>query len=417
MKPARIAVIGAGVAGVACAAALAAVGLAVTLFDKSRGPGGRMSTRRGTFTPIQGDGLDMAFDHGAQFFTARDPAFARVVQQGLREGWVAPWAPREVDAVSLDAHALEPRCVAVPGMPELARRLIGPGVQTCWSWPVAELQREPGSSPQRSTWRLRRSDGDQGWHPEAFDHVVLAMPPEQAAALLAAHRPDWSAQARATPMWPCWTLMALTEAQPCALPDHPAWPFDASRPSRHNASHPLGWLARNDSKPGRPRLPGLDAWVAQATPAWSQQHLECTPEQVVPMLLQALFEVIGQQPTVVHSAVHRWRFAQPARTPGQEATPTEPWWDASLHLGVCGDFLGGGGRVESAWLSGHRLAQSMLLCTNSERGTGLTPTTSPETRTELQTFAVLNTPRRAAPSRKAATASPQHWKAQPPKPM
>ncbi|MEF8717273.1 MAG: NAD(P)-binding protein [Candidatus Accumulibacter necessarius] len=48
--------------------ALQRAGLEVSLFDKSRGPGGRMSTRRGD---------DWQCDHGAQYFTARHPAFPR----------------------------------------------------------------------------------------------------------------------------------------------------------------------------------------------------------------------------------------------------------------------------------------------------------------------------------------------------
>ena len=64
----RVLIIGAGMAGLSCAAALGSVGHAVTLIDKARGPGGRMSTRR-VDTPLG----QAAFDHGAQYFTARDP--------------------------------------------------------------------------------------------------------------------------------------------------------------------------------------------------------------------------------------------------------------------------------------------------------------------------------------------------------
>ena len=153
-----------------------------------------------------------------------------------------------------------------------------------------------------------------------------------------------------------------------ALTEPVDWPFDAMRPSAHQKGHPLGWLARNDRKPGRVAHPVLQAWVAQATPEWSQAHLELTPEQVTPLLHQALFDALGvpaaAHPAVAHSAVHRWRYAQPAREPGAPPSQTL-WWDAALGLGVCGDFLGGG-RVEAAWLSGHGLAQAMLLCTNSE---------------------------------------------------
>ncbi|MGA8880775.1 MAG: FAD-dependent oxidoreductase, partial [Azonexus sp.] len=58
----HLALIGAGIAGLSCATALQQAGLKVSLFDKGRGPGGRMSTRRGD---------DWQCDHGAQYFTAR----------------------------------------------------------------------------------------------------------------------------------------------------------------------------------------------------------------------------------------------------------------------------------------------------------------------------------------------------------
>ena len=58
----RVAVIGAGLAGLSCATALQAAGVVVRVYEKSRGPAGRMSTRRG-------DGWQC--DHGAQYFTVR----------------------------------------------------------------------------------------------------------------------------------------------------------------------------------------------------------------------------------------------------------------------------------------------------------------------------------------------------------
>ena len=73
----RIAIVGAGVAGLACARALADAGLHVQIFEKSRGVSGRMSTRRGELGQC---------DHGAQYFTARDPAFrAQELEYVLRQ--------------------------------------------------------------------------------------------------------------------------------------------------------------------------------------------------------------------------------------------------------------------------------------------------------------------------------------------
>ena len=63
--PQTIAVIGAGLAGLSCAQALLQAGHTVHVFDKSRGPSGRMSTRR-----AEDDNGPWQCDHGAQYFTA-----------------------------------------------------------------------------------------------------------------------------------------------------------------------------------------------------------------------------------------------------------------------------------------------------------------------------------------------------------
>ena len=83
--PLHYAVVGAGIAGLSCARALTEAGVRVTVLDKSRGPAGRMSTRRG-------DGW--ACDHGAQYFTARDPRFQAEVTRWLAAGVAARWQPR-----------------------------------------------------------------------------------------------------------------------------------------------------------------------------------------------------------------------------------------------------------------------------------------------------------------------------------
>jgi monoamine oxidase len=44
----QVAIIGAGLAGLSCASALAKAGMQVKVFEKSRGLAGRMSTRKGT---------------------------------------------------------------------------------------------------------------------------------------------------------------------------------------------------------------------------------------------------------------------------------------------------------------------------------------------------------------------------------
>ena len=82
----KIAIIGAGLSGLTAAHQLKHVAQ-VKLFDKSRGVGGRMSTRYAG---------DYEFDHGAQYFTARDPRFQDAVEAAIEQGVVAPWDGRAV---------------------------------------------------------------------------------------------------------------------------------------------------------------------------------------------------------------------------------------------------------------------------------------------------------------------------------
>lgn len=89
----KIAIIGAGVAGLSCGQALQDGGHVVALFDKGRSAGGRMATRR-----VPAPAGDIAFDHGAQYFTVRAPVLAAAVTSWQAAGVVARWPAAGDDA-------------------------------------------------------------------------------------------------------------------------------------------------------------------------------------------------------------------------------------------------------------------------------------------------------------------------------
>lgn len=337
-----VAVIGAGMAGSACAAGLLATGLNVTLFDKSRGVGGRMATRR-----IPDAGL--SFDHGCTHFGARQPRFKAMLARAQAAGVVQPWQPQVWSALPRSS----PRTLWVPQgeMPALCRHVLS-GAPVRLQHTVQRLQRGARG------WMLHLAEGGQAG---PFEHVVLAMPPAQAGQLLTGVHDGWADSLRSWPMQPCWTLMA-------ASPEVD-WPWDAAAPDRG----PLGWVMRNDRKPGRAAAPGTAVWVAHATSAWSADHLEDSPEAVTRALTQALAAQLPGGRAVrrapgffTHTAVHRWRYAAAPLAPlGGDSSraansASECWWDTRLGLGVCGDYLGSGGGVEAAWRSGDELADTLL---------------------------------------------------------
>jgi hypothetical protein len=330
----RVGVVGAGMAGLACAQALAMSGARVQLIDKGRGPGGRLATRRLAWP--DDPNLVLGIDHGAQILYPRDPGFAAWLGAGEAAGWSARWAPRSGGPWQQPARVRE-GWVGVPGISALAQAMRR-DLAVASGQPVVAI--EPGADG----WTLRDAEG-MAFGP--FDRVVLAVPPLQAAALLDALQPAWAADLRAVMMHPCWTLMAVTDDGPRD--------WEVLEPE----TGPLAWVARNHSKPGRVVPPGIATWVAQAGAAWTRAHLEDPKEAVADALQTALQALLAPQLPARwhHVSVHRWLYAL-----APTAAPAEPpcRWDAALGLGVCGDHFAGSD-VEAAWLSGRALARCIAL--------------------------------------------------------
>jgi renalase len=341
----HVAVIGAGMAGVACARTLVQAGHRVTLLEKSRGAGGRMATRRSDFG---------GFDHGAQFFTVRDARFQRALETTPQA--VVPWAPKTIRVLDALGQTLasapparETRWVATPGMNQLVKTWAAPladgtlDAGTLVDTRVTRIERDALNALQ---WQLR-TDGPQDAHQVhgGFDRVVLAIPHVQVLELLQASGLTIAAQKalQAVTVVPCWTLMiAFPQAMQPGLSEFgPRWQ------AAHGEHHRIRWLARENSKPGRA---AVERWTVQASPRWSNEHLEDEPERVKAKLLKGFAELTGIRATPSHAEVHRWRYAQTIQPLGQ------PYLlDTTSGLGLCGDWCLGH-RVEDAFVSGLELA-------------------------------------------------------------
>lgn len=332
--PEHIAIVGAGMAGASCARLLAEAGYQVRVFDKSRGVGGRMTTRRLDWTDAAGSIRAARFDHGAIGFSSQSLEFTQFAEQALAEGVLSCWRPT-LAPDSLVRTGEERFWVPTPDMPALCRSLLSdlPLQTTC---AIDAIGRDA------SGWRLQCGGHTVG---EGFDAVVLAIPPLQAAPLLGPHQAAWAQQSQALAMEPTWALMGLAEADSRV----PAW--DLAWPK----SEVLACVVRDDAKPGRLPIPGMSQWVVHATPVWSQEHLEAPAAEVQAALQEELSQWLGHTPRWHHLAVHRWRYASTQPVPPAAANHL---WDPSLALGVCGDAWGGAG-VEGAWLSARALAKAV----------------------------------------------------------
>ncbi|WP_268889906.1 NAD(P)/FAD-dependent oxidoreductase [Luteimonas deserti] len=218
--------------------------------------------------------------------------------------------------------------VGVPGMNAPVQAMSA-------ALPVAWSTRVDAFDPTSSGWRLR----GEGVDASTFDGVVVAVPAEQAEALLAVHAREFAGRAASAPSQPCWTALLAFPA-----------PAGAGVDVLRDAGA-IGWACRNAGKPGRDPL---ETWVVQATPEWSTTHLEDASDVVAGALLRALADALGSHlPTPVLVQAHRWRYAR-AGNAGDGCL-----WDPRTRLGVCGDWLLGP-RVECAWQSGDALAERIL---------------------------------------------------------
>jgi len=305
------------------AQALRDQGHEVVVFERSRGPGGRAATRHieGIDMPKHARGSTLAFDHGAQYFTARDPRFQAVVDRWLSDRIVGKWDGR---LVSFDSEGWEDlasetnRYVGLPGMSAIAKAMAEP-LDVRYGQRVEAVRLKPDA-----TFILEPSLGE-------FDRVILAVTADQAKPLVA-HVPELVAKLDTVVTRPCWAVMAA---------------FEERVPARFDGAFvngsPIGWMARNQSKPKREWK--IDAWVLHATPLWSTVHVDDDPEVVGSFLMEAFHDLIPNGlPRAFHAVAHRWRYARadPALAIG-----------AIHHEGitVCGDWCLGA-RIEDAYLSG-----------------------------------------------------------------
>ena len=350
----RVAVIGAGIAGITCARTLAQAGHQVSVFEKSRAAGGRMSTKSTEFG---------GFDHGAQYFTVRDARFeqALAINPQLVRRWSANTVRILDEAGRVVASSLPPKeahWVATPGMSALvkdwAKPLVANG-QINFETLVTRIQTD-AVSPKR--WQLQtEGPGAQTSVHSGFDAVVMAVPSMQAHALMLSSQiaapcaGDMLREIAKVSVSPCWTLMLAfpQAAQPALAHLGPQW--NAARSTHHR----IAWLSRESSKPGRG---SIERWTVQASPEWSTRHLEDDNERVKAKLLKAFTEVTGIRAQPPYAEVHRWRYAQTIE-PLVNSTGKSHLWDANSGIGACGDWCLGH-RVEDGFVSGLELALAAL---------------------------------------------------------
>lgn len=306
MQTKRVAVIGAGMAGIAAARTLEQAGIASVIFEKARGWGGRCATKRWEGHVI---------DHGSQYFSIRHPVFRAEVEarcQGKMGVITAPIVTERGDALPEDE-----RFYHLEGNNRLTRDL-GAGLEVI------------------TDRRIESIDGCR-LNGEDFDAVVCTAPMPQTLDLVGLDGPD------------VYYAPCLVGAYAYKVPF--AGKAAAQYAFSDRSGDPLAWSACENHKQGRV-ADGFVVVVALASEEFSTLFLDEEHdawETTVREMVEARWELPAD---AFHgSFTHRWRFA---RVEPIEVEPELPagWFFA-------GDALTGP-RVESAWMAGRMVGDRVI---------------------------------------------------------
>ena len=304
----RVVIVGAGIAGLMAAQSLVESGHDVVVVDKGRSPGGRLATRR-----ID----DATLDHGAQFFTVRDPLFKAHVEKWIASGVVTEWC-RGFDSTAQNNDGF-PRYRGVRGMTDIAKHLAQ-GLDVRCNTLAFSIAR--GTT---SKWQLNIDDGS-ALHADAL--IVTCPLPQTYALLVTADIELPESMMRTEYDRTICLLAVLNQSSAVASPG-----------GLQNPDETFSFVADN-------ALKGISSAVAltlHANPQFSLEHWDAPPQDVHDLLLKQAKPWIGDA-TVVTSQVKKWRLATPLTI-----WPERHW--ANEMIVLAGDAFGGP-KIEGAALSG-----------------------------------------------------------------
>ncbi len=322
----KIAVIGSGLSGLSFAKFIRS-DVEVHLFDKSRGFGGRMATRRES---------DYQFDHGAQYFTVKTTKFKTFLAPYLSKGIVQPWL---ANFVELDRNKIihskkwtidSGHYVGAPYMSSLCREIANEQ-NVFLNTEITKVEKK------NDNWELTDSNNNKV---DGYDWVVFAVTPQHVQNIMQFNF-DGKSRLTSNTLSACYSIMLGFKNA-----------FQMNWEAALVTNSHLGWVSINSSKPGRQ---GGFSILAQSTNIWAEKNINMDVENVEKHLIDELSDILKVDVrTYDFARVHKWRYANIK----QKQKGKGYYINSALKIISVGDWHINA-RVESAFLSGYKAAKKM----------------------------------------------------------
>lgn len=304
------AVIGAGIAGLTFANTMNSLGFQIAVFEKSRGTGGRMSSKR-----VNNTDHPMAFDLGCTSFFGKSKSFKAQLDHWHQLGILAPWLKDEQDR----AHY-----VATSRNSSLTR-FLSKDLTCHFSTKVDSIRQYNGC------WEINYNC-DEGSSDNCIyaKNIILAAPAPQALDLLPKGIGiELKNQLASVILAPQWVLAIELDD------DY----FDLADLSYPN-SEMIHSISIESSKPTRKHQRPTKILQIQATAQWSENNIDADKAFVERNILTALEQITGETVIALNSHLHRWLYSTVSRGLKSQSGCL---WDTSLSknngLGLIGDYF------------------------------------------------------------------------------
>jgi len=321
----KIAIIGAGMTGMTISSILRKK-FNITIFEKSRGVGGRMSTRRAE---------PYFFNHGAQYFKITNEKFRAFLRSLLNEKIIRPWNANYVEIknkVIIKKEKWENSTapyIAYPKMNSVIKYLADEFSinLSCKITRIEKISNE---------WFIYDANSNE-YGP--YDWVIFTIPPKQVTEILKSFK--YLNIIKKIKMRSCFTLMLGFE-------DMKSIKFDAAS----IVDEDISWFVIKKFKRNNCFYSNI---LINSSYDYAEKNEFKNREQIRNYLINTASTTIDVDlSNYKHNALHFWRYAM-----SEKKNKFGSFIDNSYRVIVCGDWCMNG-RVEGAFLSAKDAAEKIL---------------------------------------------------------